>query len=42
MRLLIVEDSEKLAKWLGKALQQRGYAVDQTHDGAQALSLIHI
>ena len=40
MRLLIVEDSEKLAKWLGKALQQRGYAVDQTHDGAQADSLL--
>jgi two-component system response regulator TctD len=40
MRLLIVEDSAKLAKWLGKALQQRGYAVDQTHDGAQADSLL--
>jgi len=40
MRLLIVEDSLKLAAWLGKALQQHGYAVDQTHDGAQADSLL--
>jgi two-component system response regulator TctD len=40
MRLLIVEDSLKLASWLAKALQQRGFAVDQTHDGAQADSLL--
>src|SRR5438132_4845706 len=40
MRLLIVEDSRKLAAWLGKALQQRGYAVDLTHDGVQADSLL--
>ena len=40
MRLLIVEDSLKLASWLGKALKQHGYAVDQTHDGAQADSLL--
>ena len=36
MRLLIVEDSEKLATWLGKALRQHGYAVDHCADGAQA------
>ncbi len=40
MRLLIVEDSLKLAAWLAKALQQHGFAVDQTHDGAQADSLL--
>ena len=40
MRLLIVEDSLKLATWLGKALHQHGYAIDQTHDGAQADSLL--
>lgn len=40
MRLLLVEDSLKLASWLSKALQQHGFAVDQTHDGAQADSLL--
>lgn len=40
MRLLIVEDSHKLATWLGRALHQHGYAIDQTHDGAQADSLL--
>lgn len=40
MRLLLVEDSLKLAAWLGKALAQHGFAVDQTHDGAQADSLL--
>ena len=36
MRLLLIEDSLKLAKWLAKALHQGGYAVDQSHDGADA------
>jgi two-component system response regulator TctD len=40
MRLLLVEDSLKLASWLSKALQQHGFAVDQIHDGAQADSLL--
>jgi|SRR5580765_4034502 len=40
MRLLLVEDSLKLAAWLAKALQQHGYAVDTTHDGAQADALL--
>jgi len=40
MRLLLVEDSLKLASWLSKALEQHGFAVDQTHDGAQADSLL--
>ena len=40
MRLLLVEDSLKLAAWLGKSLQSHGYAVDQTCDGAQADALL--
>ena len=36
MRLLLVEDSAKLATWLGRSLHHHGYAVDQTGDGAQA------
>ncbi|MGS0757824.1 hypothetical protein ACVBEH_26045, partial [Roseateles sp. GG27B] len=28
MRLLLVEDSLKLAAWLGRALRQHGFAVD--------------
>ena len=36
MRLLLVEDSEKLADWLGKALRQHGFAVDISHDGVEA------
>lgn len=40
MRLLLVEDSLKLASWLAKALEQHGFAVDQTHDGAEADSLL--
>lgn len=36
MRLLLVEDSPKLAMWLARALQQHGFAVDVTHDGAEA------
>jgi two-component system response regulator TctD len=36
VRLLLVEDSEKLSAWLAKALQQGGYAVDVLHDGGQA------
>ena len=40
MRLLIVEDSQKLAVWLDKAMRQLGYAVDVTHDGQEADSLL--
>ena len=35
MRVLIVEDSEKLRKRLGLALRKSGYAVDETGDGAE-------
>lgn len=40
MRLLLVEDSLKLAAWLGRALRQHGYAVDVTYDGGEADSLL--
>ncbi|MEP7057641.1 MAG: response regulator [Caldimonas sp.] len=40
MRVLLAEDSLKLASWLGKALRQHGFAVDLVHDGAQADSLL--
>jgi two-component system response regulator TctD len=40
MRLLLVEDSLKLASWLSKALQQHGFAVDEAHDGAHADALL--
>jgi len=40
MRLLFVEDSVKLTAWLARALRQHGFAVDTTHDGAQADSLL--
>ncbi|MDC8785341.1 response regulator [Roseateles koreensis] len=36
MRLLLVEDSEKLSTLLKKALQQGGYAVDCSMDGLEA------
>lgn len=40
MRLLLVEDSLKLATWLARALEQHGFAVDSIHDGAQADALL--
>jgi two-component system response regulator TctD len=40
MRVLLVEDSVKLASWLSKALQQHGFTVDQIRDGAAADQLL--
>jgi two-component system, OmpR family, response regulator len=40
MRLLVVEDNEKLAASLKKGLQQEGYAVDVAPDGAEARAFI--
>ncbi len=40
MRVLLVEDSVKLATWLARALEQHGFVVDQIHDGAQADALL--
>lgn len=36
MRLLLVEDTEELARWLEKALTQKGFAVDRVADGMAA------
>jgi CheY-like chemotaxis protein len=33
MRILIVEDEKKVASFIGKGLQEEGYAVDMLHDG---------
>jgi two-component system response regulator TctD len=40
MRILLVEDSVKLATWLSKSLQKSGYAVDTVHDGGVADSML--
>ncbi|MDQ6775128.1 MAG: response regulator transcription factor [Actinomycetota bacterium] len=37
MRLLVVEDDEKLARVIGKGLRHAGYAVDLACDGEEAL-----
>jgi two-component system OmpR family response regulator len=39
MRLLVVEDETRLALLLKRGLQEQGYAVDVTGDGAEALWL---
>lgn len=39
MRLLLVEDSERLQTYVGKGLRQAGYAVDVAGDGEQGLWL---
>ncbi len=39
MRLLLVEDSERLRRYLAKGLRQAGYAVDVAGDGEQGLWL---
>ena len=33
MRILIVEDNQKLAKYIKQILEESGYAVDVVHDG---------
>jgi DNA-binding response OmpR family regulator len=40
MKILVVEDQEKLAKSIKEGLEQHGYAVDTVGDGKQALSLL--
>jgi two-component system, OmpR family, response regulator len=39
VRILIVEDDEAVASFVGKGLKQAGYAVDQAHDGESGLHL---
>ena len=39
MRILVVEDDEKIASFVVKGLKQNSYAVDHRTDGEQALAL---
>src|SRR5260221_269346 len=39
MRVLVVEDDEKIASFVIKGLKQNGYAVDHAVDGEQGLDL---
>lgn len=39
MRVLIIEDDEKTASFVGKALRAEGFAVDVCHDGEDGLHL---
>jgi len=39
VRILVVEDDEKIASFVVKGLKQNGYAVDHSPDGEQAFSL---
>ena len=39
MRVLVVEDDEKIASFVTKGLKQNGYAVDHAADGEQGLDL---
>src|SRR3984957_5588323 len=40
MRLLLVEDDVKLARTLARGLQREGYAVEEAHDGNDALAAL--
>jgi two-component system OmpR family response regulator len=40
MRILVVEDDEKIASFVVKGLKQSGYAVDHSADGERALGLV--
>lgn len=42
MRILLVEDEEKLAEALKRGLTAKGYAVDVIHDGEEALTRISL
>lgn len=39
MRLLVVEDEKKMAAYLRRAFCEEGHAVDESHDGEDALAL---
>ena len=39
MRILVVEDDNKIASFVAKGLKQAGYAVDRCADGEEALAL---
>jgi DNA-binding response OmpR family regulator len=39
MRILVIEDEHKIARALGKALEQENYAVDITYDGDEGYAM---
>ena len=39
MRVLVVEDDQKLAVFVGQGLREAGFVVDQTVDGGEGLHL---
>ncbi|GAB7540400.1 response regulator transcription factor [Cupriavidus sp. 8B] len=39
MRILVIEDDRKIGSFVGKALQQAGFAVNYAEDGASGLNL---
>lgn len=41
MRILVVEDENRIADFLGRGLESAGYAVDLAEDGARAMDLVH-
>jgi DNA-binding response OmpR family regulator len=42
MRILIVEDSKKVASFVEKGLREEGYAVDVAHDGVDGALKAHV
>ena len=39
MHILLVEDNRRLARYLKRALQEEGYAIEMSHDGDEGLAL---
>ena len=42
MRILVVEDDEKVASFLDRGLREEGYSVDVAHDGEDGLLKAHV
>ncbi len=42
MRILVVEDEQKVARFLERGLKEESYAVDVAHDGEEALYLAQV
>ena len=42
MRILVVEDEKKVARFLEKGLREEGYSVDVSHDGTEGLLKAHV
>jgi DNA-binding response OmpR family regulator len=40
MKLLLVEDEEKVAQFISKGLEEEGYTMDVAHDGKKGLELL--